>query len=219
MPGKGVAGRRGPAQAKQVRAEKVAFGAIATQCGGVGDVGAAQSGVAAQQYHELGRARAHRLDGRTGQQVIGCETEQRQHGFWRVRGPEHRLALRHPHQRGLGASRRHYIDPNGAVEQVQGERERSAGGRQRHPARVEQGRDGGNGGVPGQRNLLGGREEAHREFGAAGCGPIHKGGFRLVELAGQALPHGGVQRIGIEHHGAGIPAQWLGSEGIDEQKG
>ena len=132
---------------------------------------------------------------------------------------ENRLALRHPDQRRLATSRGHYIDPNGSVEQVQRECESRSGGGQHHPPRVQQGRNGGNSGMSGQRNFLGRREKTYCELSAAGREPVHKRRFRLVELPGQSLPGGGAQLVGIEHHGAGIAIQGLSGEGIEEQKG
>ncbi len=85
------------------------------------------------------------------------------------------------------------------------------------PSGLHQGEGGRQGGVAGQRDLLGRGEVAHGEIGNARA--PDKGRLRQVHLAGDGQHGRLVQVVGIQQHRAGVAAQGAVGEGIDLQEG
>ncbi len=94
------------------------------------------------------------------------------------------------------------------------------GGVELEPTAVHQRKARGDGGMTGQRDFLAGREIPCPEIRArAGARTQHETRFGEVLFAGDGLHRGGVEIVGVEHDGAGVPGERPVGESVHLHEG
>jgi hypothetical protein len=152
--------------------------------------------------------------GRSPRRSAGRSPKNRRHPAGLVGAQEARPALLHGDavRRGAGAGD---VDPDRSLRELDGDV--PARRRQVEASRLEQGMGERDRGMAGQRYLAVRGEVAGPHVGATGgaAGRAQgEGGLGQVHLAGDRLHGGLVERIGVEHHGAGVAGEAMAGERI-----